>query len=75
MISSQRHMLTHMIIYIFTITFSYDNIFIYFINKKKLSYTFTTKKKLFYKNSVPEPGERNRGILCVCDKKREVYAK
>lgn len=33
------------------------------------------KKKFFYEKSVPEPGERNRGILCVCDKKREVYAK
>ena len=69
-------MLTHMIIYIFTITFSYDNIFIYFIYIKKNDHTTSRqKKKLFYEKSVPEPGEKNRGILCVCDKKREVYAK
>jgi len=67
-------MLTHMIIYIFTVTFSYDNIYL-FLKIKKNYHTPSRQKKLFYKNSVPEPGERNRGILCVCDKKREVYAK
>ena len=68
-------MLTHMIIYIFTITFSYI-IYSFILCIKKNDHTPPRqKKKLFDEKSVPEPGERNRGILCVCDKKREVYAK
>jgi hypothetical protein len=50
-------------------------IYLFIFKIKKNYHTPSRQKKLFYKNSVPEPGERNRGILCVCDKKREVYAK
>lgn len=72
MISSQRHMLTHMIIYIFTITFSYDNIFIYFIYKKN-DHTPSRQKKNFFMKRVYLSLGRGTEVFCVCVIKKEKF--